>query len=392
MQIETLNIKLNITPQQLKNLLKVGEKIEAFVVSKKGDFKYIIRLKGKLFEASSNIPINSKKVLVEVKSLSPQIVLKLIDASKTQKITKIPIKISDNLAKELKTLMLFEENSIEAEIVQRKSDTLYLVNIKGKLIELETEKPINSSLIKIILEDEKEIKVIENKAAPVNFIKKTSAVVINDPEKLIDENINKLKEAVSNNDRLKLISSIVKLKNAISEKEIKNLLSEAEKNLIKNKKIDQKIIEEIIQKLKLHSSKNRDDIEKLSNLIKESIKQFGTIQTNEQENLFVMLPFVINSKEEKVFLKKEKLNSKDGKKAFKITLIVSSSSYGTILINGLTIGDSTSISLFFSNKKSFEKFKSMEDKIKGLLGNVNLYIGLTDTKPLINEKRLNIKI
>ncbi|WP_022670644.1 hypothetical protein [Hippea alviniae] len=392
MQIEVSNLRLNITPQQLKNLLKVGERVEAFVVSKKGDFKYIVRLKGKLFEASSNIPINSKKVLVEVKSLAPQIVLKLLEPESSPKTEKIASEVKNITQKEIKSLFVFEENSQEAEVIQRKSDGRYLISIKGKLLEIETEKPINSNLISLLLDDEGKIKIVEKENLPVDFVKQTSAIIINDAEKLIAESIEKLKQALDNNDRLTLISLVVKLKNITEKKELKELLSKAEENLIREKNIKQDLIKTIIDKLSAHLSNSHDDIEKLSNLIKESIRQFGAINSQNQENLFVFLPFVINGKEEKVFIKKENLASTKGKKAFKISLLVSHSSYGAIVINGLSIEDSTSISIFFSNKRAFEKFKSMEGKIKNILGGVNLYIGISDIKPVINEKRLNVKI
>ncbi len=117
MLIQKVGLNLEIKDTKgIKNLLRIGQIVEADVVEQKGNLKYLVKIKGNLFEAYANIPLTSKRLKLTVKQLSPQIILKIVEQN--EEIVnfvkyKQPIIIDDE------NLMIEEAVKILKEAVER---------------------------------------------------------------------------------------------------------------------------------------------------------------------------------------------------------------------------------------------------------------------------------
>ncbi len=301
----SLNLKI-ADLKNIQNLLRVGQIVEAEVLEKKGDLKYLVKIKNNLFEAQSNIPITTEKLKLMVKQLTPQIVLKIVEP---------------------------EEDVI-------------------------------------------------------NFIKYNQPIIIEDKNELIKQATNTLKEALSTDDRLKAIVQITKLAGIVNSEGLENLIKELEDKLIKQRQFDRDSIEKLIDEL----SKNKENSQKtLTHLIKDGLKNIMYKQSS-SENLFFQIPFVINSKQEEIYIKKESKGDQRSGKSFKITLIWKHKRLGTIQIDGIYTNGSISCNVFFGNPSTLNMFLDKEGELKNLLKGVNLSLNLMKREPIFNYKRLNIKI
>ena len=302
-----LNLKI-ADLKNIKNLLRVGQIVEADVLEKKGDLKYLIKIKNNLFEAQSNMPITNSKLKLMVKQITPQIVLKIVEP---------------------------EEDVI-------------------------------------------------------NFIKHNQPIIIEDKNELIKQVLVSLKEALSAGDRLKAIVQITKLAGVIRSDELQSLIKELEGKLVKQRQFDKDGIRKLIDEL---SKNNKNSQGTLSHLIKDGLKSI-TYKQPTSENLFFQIPFVINSKQEEIYIKKESKSKGDQSsgKSFKITIIWKHRKLGTIQIDGIYTNGSVSCNVFFKNASTLDMFLEKEGELKNLLKGVNLSLNLMKREPIFNYKRLNIKI
>lgn len=301
----SLNLKITEL-KNIKNILRVGQIVEATIVEKKGNLKYTVNIKNNLFEAQSNIPITTSKLKLMVKQITPQIVLKIV-------------------------------------------------------------------------EPEEDI---------INFIKHNQPIIIEDKNELIKQAINTLKEALSRDDRLKAIVQITKLSGIVDSDELKIFVKKLEEKLIKQRIFDKDGIEKLIDTL---SSKEYKNSKKFVHLIKEGLKNVTYNQTN-NENLFLQLPLIINSKQEEIYLKKETKNEPQVGKSFKISLIWNHKKLGMIQIDGIYTNGSVSCNVYFKKEESLKSLLSKEDELKKLINGVNLSLNLMKKEPILRYKRLNIKI
>ncbi|AEA34240.1 hypothetical protein [Hippea maritima] len=311
MQISSINLSPKQAKILIKNLIHVGEIIDAEVVSKKSENTYIIKIKGELFEATSNTQLPTNKTKFVVKQLSPTIILKILDGEKPQEFIKT------------------------------------------------TLPPINLDL--------KE-------------------------EDLIKNILHSIKDVKTENEPIKLISNIAKLNNLTNDIQIKAILSDIEQEFVKNKLIDKRKINEVILKLEqnINKTETHKDLEKLSHIIKEVIKQ---IKIENPNNLFMQIPLIKDQKTHHLYIKNEKNNTKQNKKSFKITVASNSQRFGFFQIDALEIEGRISIKLSFESKNSFEIFSNKLEDIKRILAkNVSLSIEMLDKRPIFRPKKLNIKI
>ena len=301
----SLNLKI-ADLKNIQNLLKVGQIVEAEVIEKKGELKYLVKIKNSLFEAQSNIPITANKLKLMVKQITPQIVLKIVEP---------------------------EEDVI-------------------------------------------------------NFVKYNQPIIIEDKNELIKQAINTLKEALSTGDRLKAIVQITKLAGIVKSEGLENLIKELEDKLVKQRQFDKDGIERLVDEL----SKNNENSQKtLAHLIKDGLKSI-TYKQPTNENLFFQIPFVINSKQEEIYVKKESKGDRRSGKSFKITLIWKHKKLGTIQIDGIYTNGSVACNVFFKNESTLNMFLEKERELKNQLKGVNLSLNLMKREPIFNYKRLNIKI
>ncbi|WP_025270491.1 hypothetical protein [Hippea sp. KM1] len=144
---------INLTPKQaatlIKNLFRLGEIVDAEVVSKKSNNTYIVRIKGELFEATSNIPLTTDKAKLIVKQVSPNIILKLTDNEKAYEFIKaqappIEIEVKEETIIESLTSRLKKEETLNNPkklllTITMLNDSIDDEQIKTALSELEME-------------------------------------------------------------------------------------------------------------------------------------------------------------------------------------------------------------------------------------------------------------
>ncbi len=301
----SLNLKISEL-KNIKNILRVGQIVDATIVEKKGDLKYTVSIKNNLFEAQSNIPITSNKLKLMVKQIAPQIILKIVEP---------------------------EENII-------------------------------------------------------NFVKHNQPIIIEDKSELIKQAINQLKESLTTNDRLKAIVQITKLSGAVDSDELKNFTKKLEEKLVKQRIFDKGEIEKLIDAL---SSKGHKNSKNFIHLIKEGLKSVTYNPTN-NENLFLQLPLIINSKQEEIYIKKEAKNEPQTGKSFKISLIWNHKKFGIVQIDGIYTNGSISCNVYFKKEDALKMFISKENELKNLAKGVNISLNLMKKEPILRCKRLNIKI
>ncbi len=299
MLVEQINQTIQLT-QTKKIHLKIGDIVKASVISKKGN-RYILKIKSELFEAISKIPLKDS-VLLEVKQLSPEIVLKIVNP------------------------------------------------------QIET----------------------------VEFIKKAPAY-LDEPSLILKGLLPKLSNAIKEKNITTILSILIELEK-ISPPNLKEKLNKLQKELIDNK-FDETKLKKILDKLKsFHQEK--DLSEKLIGKFKQIFKHY----IDQQTNTFMLVPLIINNKEEKLYIKQES-HKHNSKKQAKIRVFIDHSFWGFIQIDALSIDNKIFCNLSFEKKTTFTKALQKQDELKQLLGdNIDVSLQMLEKKPVMVNKQLNLKI
>ncbi len=303
--------------------------------------------------------------------------------------TGLNIKISDSDA--IKSTLKVGQ-IVKATVIERKGNLIYTVNIRGKIFDAKANIPIQKNKLTLLVEQltpQIVLKIIEQEESVVNFVKYKQPIILQDTGILIIEALKKLKEAVQKRDRLKATVAIMKLSVAFPNTKIREILEDLEESLIKKRVFDKDKLNLLIKELS--DALKENDLEKTVSLFKNALKSINQEQQISKEHPFLQVPFLINSKQEEIYVKKEFIK-KDSKRNFKLSIVWKNNRLGTIQIDGLYIGGTISCNIYFSNEDALKLLQSNEEELKKKLKGISLSLNLMRNRLIFSEKRLNIKI
>ena len=305
-------------------------------------------------------------------------------------ITKTSLNLKITELKNIKNILRVGQ-IVKATIVEKRGNLKYMISIKNNLFEAQSNIPITDSKLKLIVKQitpQIILKIVEPEENIINFVKHNQPIIIEDKNELVKQATNQLNESLISDDRLKAIVQITKLSGVVDSDELKNFVNKLEKKLVKQRIFDKEGIKKLIDTL---SSKEYKNSKKFIHLIKEGLKNATYNQIN-NENLFLQLPLIINSKQEEIYLKKEAKNEPQTGKSFKISLIWNHKKLGIIQIDGIYSNGSISCNVYFKKEEALKMFLSKENELKNLSKGVNISLNLMKKEPILRCKRLNIKI
>ena len=227
---------------QIESLFKVGEAVNVNLVSEKSDNRYIVNLKGILFEAHSNEQLRAATLTMVVENIKPAVELKTPDGSISLTLTQIisaakTAKESNKTTEYGKIAQIFKplkESSItelldvlkqgeivQATIVKRNSNNRLVLNIKGVLFEAVSTAQISPEKRKINLIVEKIrpaliLKLLEGSENPVEYVQSKLSIKIEKPLRMqLEQLFNNLKQAIQQGDRVRIATTAAKLNSLI---------------------------------------------------------------------------------------------------------------------------------------------------------------------------------
>ncbi len=305
-------------------------------------------------------------------------------------ITKTSLNLKITELKNIKNILRVGQ-IVKATIVEKRGNLKYMISIKNNLFEAQSNIPITDSKLKLIVKQitpQIILKIVEPEENIINFVKHNQPIIIEDKNELVKQATNQLNESLISDDRLKAIVQITKLSGVVDSDELKNFVNKLEKKLVKQRIFDKEGIKKLIDTLSLKEYKNS---KKFIHLIKEGLKNATYNQTN-NENFFLHLPLIINSKQEEIYIKKEAKNEPQIGKSFKISLIWNHKKLGIIQIDGIYSNGSISCNVYFKKEEALKMFLSKENELKNLSKGVNISLNLMKKEPILRCKHLNIKI